>query len=196
MFDTIFMPLKSIMAAKKKKNSTMTYGTLIVASVIAGLLGLIGTLISRSGAGTVILTFFVVAIAVFLVTLFVAWLYQIALTTLTKKVKYARALGALSKYLLVLSVALLLTMLLAMIPSVGLFIGGVLFAILFLVANVVLIRSTMEFCGTDLLTTIVSMFVVYTAVSLIAYFTLAQFAPSLIPLLSSLGSGATAGKLI
>lgn len=196
MFDTIFMPLKSIMAAKKQKNSTMTYWTLVVASVIVGLLGLIGTLVSKSDAGTVILTFLVAAISVFLVTLFVAWLYQIALTTLTKKVKYTSALGALSKYLLVLSVALLLTMLLAMIPNVGLFIGGVLFAILFLVANVVLIRSTMEFCGADLLTTIVSMFVVYTTFSLIVYFTLAQFAPSMLTLLSSLGIGASAGKLI
>lgn len=196
MFDTIFMPLKSIMDTKKQKNSTMTYWTLVVASAIMGLLGLVGTIASKSSVGTVILTFLVATILVFLVTLFVAWLYQIVLTTLTKKVKYERALAALSKYLLVLSVALLLTMLLAMIPSVGLFIGGVLFAILFLIANVVLIRSTMEFCGTDLLTTIVSMFIVYSAFSLIAYFTLAQFAPSLLPILSSLGLSSAAGKVL
>lgn len=173
MIDILFNPLQAIASAKTERNTGKTILVLFIASLLASL----NTYIKAEKiSGPHVAVAFGILIGLFLLTLFVALLLQLSLHILSQKGGYFEALTTLSYGFFIMSCGYLISSIIGLIPSTGVFLtivvivlSGLVLLLTFIMSNVVMLRTAVELFQTDLFTVIVAFIVVYIATVLAMY---------------------------
>lgn len=163
MFNIIFSPLKEIEAEKKKRSMGKTFIKLVVGSLLLGIATLILALNLGMGFNVGIQWLIGLTVLAFLGALFNSWVYLLVIRTISGKGKYYDTLTSATNALLIMSAGLVISVLLWMIPAVGLLLAAVFMIMMAAIAYAVQIKSLMVLTGTDLLTVIVSLAVAFVA---------------------------------
>lgn len=200
MLDILFSPLDAIASAKTERNTGKTVLVLFVASLLASLNIFITT---KKFSGTNLALAFGILIGVFLLTLFIALLLQLALHILSQRGGYYEALTTLSYGFFIMSCGYLISSIIELIPSTGIFLriivsvlSGLVLLLAFIMSNAVMLRTAVELFQTDLFTVIVALMIVYIATFLTIYLVIIKtlFA-SLFGMAGGLGSSPLGGGL-
>lgn len=200
MIDILFNPLEAITSAKTERNTGKTILVLFVASLLASLNIFITT---KKFSGTNFALAFGMLIGVFLLTLFVALLLQLSLHILSQRGGYFEALTTLSYGFFIMSCGYLISSIIGLIPSTGIFLtiivsvlSGLVLLLTFIMSNAVMLRTAVELFQTDLFTVIVALIIVYIATFLTIYLVIIKtlFA-SLFGMAGGLGASPLGGGL-
>ena len=173
MLDILFSPLEAIASAKTERSMGKTILVLFVASLLASLNVFIMT---KKFSGTNFALGFGILIGVFLLTIVMAFLLQLSLHILSQRGGYYEALTTLSYGFFIMSCGYLISSIVGLIPSTGIFLtiivsilSGVVLLLTFIMSNAVMLRTAVELFKTDLFTVIVALMIVYTATFLTIY---------------------------
>ena len=169
MFDIIFKPIKSINNEKKKRSTAKTYGKLVVAAIILGIAAFVVAMKITGNWGISLLTLLGFAALSFVGNLFNAWVYNIAISTISGKGKCIDSLASLANANIVMSVGLIIAVLLWLIPLFGMILAMLVLIVMTVLSYAVLVRSLTVFTGADLLNVIVGIAVMAVASLVAAY---------------------------
>lgn len=173
MFQVILNPIKAIERERKNRSTGKTIGKIIVGSLFLGVAALIVAMVFTNNIGTSIIVGLGITATGFIGNFVYAWIYNIAINTLTGKGTYQDTLASLANSLLIIGTGLMLSMPLWLIPQAGVFLTMILLIITLVLAYAVLIKSLMTFTGADLLSIIIGLGIVIFASLMAAYLIIA-----------------------
>ena len=199
MLDILFNPLKAIALAKTERSTGKTILVLFVASLLASLNIFI---ITKKISGTNFAFAFGILIGVFLLTLFLALLLQLSLHILSQRGGYFEALTTLSYGVFIMSCGYLISSIIELIPSTGIFLtiivsilSGLVLLLTFLMSNAVMLRTAVELFQTNLFTVIVALIIVYLAIFLTIYLVIIKTLLASLLMFGGLGASPLGGGL-
>ena len=169
MFEIILNPIKAIEYEKKNRNTGKTFGKIIVGSTFVGIATFIVSMVLTNDLNSSLIIGIAFILTGFIGNLVNAWIYNIAINTITGKGTYMDTLASLANSLLIIGLGFMLSMLLWLIPQAGIFLTIMLLIITFILAYSVLVKSLMTFTGADLLSIIIGLGIIIFASLLAAY---------------------------
>lgn len=172
MLDILFSPLEAIARAKKEKNVIKTFVALFVASVSSSIFSL--NLAKYFGHKYAIMG--VTFGGALLLTIIIAFLLELCMNILTPGGGYYEAITSLSYSFFIMSTGLLISFLIGWIPKhnkyIALFTMIISISVLLVtctLSSAVLLRAVTALFQTNLLTAIIALSIVYSAVFLALY---------------------------
>lgn len=175
MFKTIYAPLESIDDAKKNKNIGRTMITLLVSSILLAITALINFLKLGVEGKSLIYTVLGTLIGIFVTYLFLGWLFSLTMKVFAKKTTYYDTLTPVVQGLFILTTGALVAVILGFIPlGIGQVLGTLVTIVAIILSYSITIKSTMELTGTDIVTTVVGLLILFMSFVIAAYTTFVQ----------------------
>ena len=169
MFQVILNPFKTIEHEKKNRSIGKSFAKIAIGSLFLGIAALIVTMTMLNDINVALMVGLSFLFLGFIGNLVNAWIYNIAINTLTGKGTYIDTLASLANSLLIMGTGLMFAMLLWLIPQAGVFLTMMLLIITMVLAYSVLIKSLMTFTGADLLSVVIGLVIVIFASLMAAY---------------------------
>ncbi len=168
MWTILTKPAEAITKAKREKDLGKSMLVLLVAVLIFGLdVLLFSGAVYRSGFGSAFLAGILAAIMFFIGIIILGFLLQVGLHVLTGHDDFFSSVTPLAYSWLVLACGMLIATILGLIPTfIGPLLGVLVMLPTLVLFHVVFIKGIIELYETDLLTAIVAVFIVYTAISM------------------------------
>jgi len=166
-------PVK-VITSFKKINPGRIFGYLLLATLIQTVaLGILGWRFSE-GNSSFLMSLIGYFILGFIATLFIAYLLKISVNTLGGSGQYYNGLTALTLGMIAPAIGFLLFSLLALIPSVGLFLGAIVMAIAIILGITTELRAIKEMFRVDMFTAFIGLVIACAGLLLAIYLAMAS----------------------
>lgn len=169
MFDILFSPLKAIASAKSERSIGKTMLVLLVASLLAAIDFF---LITKKFSGIYFLIALGILLGTFLGILFLAVLLQLTIYVISQRGGYFEALTTLSYGCFIMASGYLVSSILGLVPYIGIVLSGIIILFATILSITVMLRAAIELFQIDLLTAIIALIIINTAIFLAIYFVL------------------------
>lgn len=173
MFRIILNPIKAIEKENKNRSTGKTISKSVVGSIFLGVAALLVMINLKSDFASAIQVAIAFMLLGFLGNFVNAWIYNLAIKTISGKGKYLDSLAGLSNMLLVIGTGMMFAAALMLIPQAGIILATLLLVIMFVLGYSVLIKSLTTFTGADLLTVVIGLGVVIFASLIASYLVIA-----------------------
>ena len=181
MFKVLYNPAKAVEEFKKNRKIGKTIKTLIMAAILFAISTMINLLILGANTNTIIWATTGVFLGSAALIALEGWFLQIIMNIFSKKVKYYDTLTGLVNGFLIIGAGSLIAGLLGLIPMIGAILSSIILLFVIIIAYPVIIKTTMELTGTNMLTTIVALLILTIAIFFAAYSTIGQFMSAAAP---------------